>query len=186
MPTVVINGVAMEADLGERLIDVARRNGAHVGFVCNGAGICQTCQCQVLSGADLLSPVNPSEQAWLSESRLSEGHRLACKTTLDRAGTVEMRSKAEDLRQKVFATISPPAGSNPIAELGPLAQYVTRMLADEVLRFPLNAINAFSHLKPRDLTWPFRDLDRYMSDVARVASSSTRQPRESEAQEKAS
>ncbi|NTU79412.1 MAG: (2Fe-2S)-binding protein [Chloroflexales bacterium] len=168
MPTVVVNGVTMEAKIGERLIDVARRNGAHVGFVCNGAGICQTCQCQVLSGAENLSPVNVFEQAWLSESRLQEGHRLACKTALRGAGTVEVRTKAEDLRRQVIAVINPPAGSNPAAQLGPLVQYIVRMATDEVSRFPANAITAFRQVKPSDLTWPFRDLNRYLADVSRV------------------
>jgi ferredoxin len=158
----------MEAKVGERLIDVARRNGAHIGFVCNGAGICQTCQCQVLSGAENLSPVNESEQAWLSESRLNEGHRLACKTAVRGAGAIEIRTKAEDLRRHALAVISPPSGSNPVAQLGPLVQYVARMAVDEVSRFPGNAISAFSHVKPSDLTWPFRDLNGYLSDAARV------------------
>lgn len=170
MPTVIVNGVAMEAKIGERLIDVARRNGAHVGFVCNGAGICQTCQCQVVAGAEHLSPVNASEHAWLSERRLNEGHRLACKTALRGAGTVEIRTKAEDLRRQVLAVINPPAGSNAVAQLGPLGQYIARMVTDEVSRFPFNAINAFRHIKPSDLTWPFRDLNRYVGDVSRVIS----------------
>lgn len=170
MPTVVVNGVAMEAKIGERLIDVARRNGAHVGFICNGAGVCQTCQCQVLSGAENLSPVNVSEQAWLSEGRLNEGHRLACKTAIRGAGAVEIRTKAEDLRRQVIAVINPPAGSNPIAQIGPLVQYIARMATDEVSRFPFNAITAFRQIKPNDLTWPFKDLNRYLSDVSRVVS----------------
>lgn len=172
MPTVVVNGVTMEAKLGERLIDVARRNGAHVGFVCNGAGICQTCQCQVLSGAENLSPLSPVEQAWLTESRQNEGHRLACKTAIRGAGAVEIRTKAEDLRRHAIAVISPPSGSNPVAQLGSLLQYVTRMATDEVSRFPFNAINAFGQVKPSDLTWPFRDLNRYLSDTVRVVNTS--------------
>jgi ferredoxin len=170
MPTVVVNGVAMEAQIGERLIDVARRNGAHVGFVCNGAGICQTCQCQVVAGAEHLSPVNVFDQAWLPERRLEEGHRLACKTTLSGAGTVELSTKVEDLRRQVLAVINPPADSNSVAQLGPLGQSIARMVSDEVSRFPLNAINALSQVKPSDFTWPFRDLNRYLSDVSRVIS----------------
>ncbi|MEI8164918.1 MAG: 2Fe-2S iron-sulfur cluster-binding protein [Chloroflexales bacterium] len=168
MPTVVVNGVSLEGKLGERLIDVARRNGAHVGFVCNGAGICQTCQCQVLSGSASLSPVNVFEQAWLSENRLNEGHRLACKTSIRGEGTIEIRTKAEDLRRQVLAVVNPPADSNPVAQLGPLVQYITRMVGDEVLRFPLNAVNAFRHVNPSDLTAVFRDVNRYLSDVSRV------------------
>ena len=100
MPTVVVNGVTMEAKVGERLIDVARRNGAHVGFICNGAGFCQTCQCQVLSGIENLSPVNPFEEAWFSESQLNAGQRLACKSALRGDGPIEIRTKAEDLRRQ--------------------------------------------------------------------------------------
>jgi len=122
----------------------------------------------VLTGAENLSPVNTSEQAWLSERRLQEGHRLACKTAIRGAGTVEVRTKAEDLRRQVLAVINPPSGSNAIAQIGPLAQYIVRMATDEVSRFPMNAITAFRQVKPSDLTWPFRDLNRYVSDVRRV------------------
>ncbi|MEI7644839.1 MAG: 2Fe-2S iron-sulfur cluster-binding protein [Chloroflexales bacterium] len=171
MPTVVMNGVAMEGKVGERLIDVARRNGAHVGFICNGAGICQACQCQVLSGAENLSPVNTFEEAWLTEDRLKEGHRLACKTALRGAGTVEVRTKAEDLRRRVLAVIRPPAGSNPVVQLVPLIQYVVQMGTDEMALFPSNIINVISRIKPDDLSWPFRDLSRYMDDTKRVVTS---------------
>ena len=168
MPTVVVNGVTMEAKVGERLIDVARRNGAHVGFVCNGAGFCQTCQCQVLSGIENLSPVNPFEEAWFSESQLNAGQRLACKSALRGDGPIEIRTKAEDLRRQAIAVIRPPAGSNPVAQLVPLIQYIVRMGTDEISRFPSNAISAFSRVKPNDLTWPFRDLSRYLADTKRV------------------
>ena len=170
MPTIVVNGVTMEAKVGERLIDVARRNGAHVGFVCNGAGVCQTCQCKVLSGVENLSPVNPAEQAWFSENQLNEGQRLACKSALRGDGPVEISTKAEDLRRQVVAVINPPAGSNPVVQLVPLVQYVIQMGTNEISRFPSNAISAFSRVKPSDLTGLFKDFNRYLADTKRVVS----------------
>ena len=55
MANVMINGEPAAADVGEDLLTVARRQGAVIGFLCDGRGMCTTCQCQVLAGAGLLA-----------------------------------------------------------------------------------------------------------------------------------
>ncbi|GIV94220.1 MAG: hypothetical protein KatS3mg056_2929 [Chloroflexus sp.] len=50
MATVIVNDVEMTARPGERILDIARRNSAHIGFVCDGTGFCQTCKVRVLAG----------------------------------------------------------------------------------------------------------------------------------------
>ncbi|HED30397.1 MAG TPA: (2Fe-2S)-binding protein, partial [Prosthecochloris aestuarii] len=78
-----INNRSYEAQTGERLIDVARRNHTHIGYFCGGNGICQTCYVKVLKGMDLLSPVSDREKALLSDDLLEEGIRVACLTTIE-------------------------------------------------------------------------------------------------------
>jgi chlorosome envelope protein I len=166
--TVIVNGVAMEAKLGERLLDVARRNGAHIGFVCDGAAICQTCQCRVLSGAEHLNPPNDAEKAWMPESRLDDGNRLACQAALRGVGQVEVLTTVEELRRQVLAVISPPAGSNPIEQLGPLVAHIVKLNVDQLAFFPLNNINTIQRLGLAEFFWPFKDLNRYIEDTVRV------------------
>jgi|GEM_PF-2128324 len=38
MSEAIINGQTLEAEIGKSILDVARRNGSHMGFVCDGAG----------------------------------------------------------------------------------------------------------------------------------------------------
>ncbi|NNJ09754.1 (2Fe-2S)-binding protein [Chloroflexales bacterium ZM16-3] len=168
MPTVVINGVEMEALLGERLLDVARRNGAHIGFVCDGNGICQTCQCRVIEGADQLNPANDVERTWMPERRLDDGNRLACQASLRGNGKVEVVTTIEELRQQVFAVFSPPIGSNPIAQLGPLVNNLIKLNVDQLALYPLNIINTINRLGIATFLWPIQNLDRYITDTMRT------------------
>jgi ferredoxin len=168
MPTVIVNGVPMEAQLGERLLDVARRNGAHIGFVCDGNAICQTCQCRVLDGADQLDPVNEAERAWMPERRLADGNRLACQAALRGNGRVEVLTTVEELRRQVFAVISPPAGSNPVEQLGPLVQHLIRLNVDQLTLYPFNIIRTVNRLGLAKFLWPIQNLDRYISDTMRT------------------
>jgi ferredoxin len=164
----------MDAKLGERLLDVARRNGAHIGFVCDGSGICQTCQCRVLSGAEFLSPPNDAEKAWMPESRLNDGNRLACQAGLRGVGPVEVLTTVEELRRQVFAVLNPPAGSNAGEQLGSLIAHVNRLNIDQLALFPSNIFNTIRRLGLPTFLWPFKDLNRYATDTTRSVSASLR------------
>ncbi|MBO8092542.1 MAG: (2Fe-2S)-binding protein [Prosthecochloris sp.] len=96
-----INNRSYEAQTGERLIDVARRNHTHIGYFCGGNGICQTCYVKVLKGMDLLSPVSDREKALLSDDLLEEGIRVACLTTIEKPGTVELLTTVEEVKRMV-------------------------------------------------------------------------------------
>jgi len=86
MPKVIINDEEFEAQEGEHLLDVARKNGAHIGFICNGNGLCASCECKILEGADQLTPPNEIEKQWLSPARIEQGNRLGCQATIQSAG----------------------------------------------------------------------------------------------------
>jgi chlorosome envelope protein I len=168
MPTVVINDVAMEARIGERLLAVARRNAAHIGFVCGGNGICQTCQCRVLAGGEFLSSPSALERAWMPEHRLRRGHRLACQAGLRGRGPVELITNAEELRRQLFDVIDPPAGADRADLLDPLLENLVRLNLDQLLRYPFNVIEMLLNLKGDQLLQTLREPQPYIDDAYRV------------------
>lgn len=82
MPKIVINGIDYTGALDDSLLDVAKNNQCQIGYACGGNGACQTCEIEVLSGADALSEVNDNERAWLTKEKIKNGHRLACQAKI--------------------------------------------------------------------------------------------------------
>jgi len=166
--TLIINDVAMEAKVGERLLNVARRNAAHIGFMCDNAGTCQGCRCQVLVGADQLSPPSATEQAWIPADQLANGQRLACQAIIHGQGEVRILSRAEELRRLVMGVITPRAGESRLNSIAPLASILVQTSADHVTRFPRNVLSVLRHIGPRRFAFPMVDRKRVLSDGARV------------------
>lgn len=111
MAKVIINGEEYRAATGELLLDVARRNRAHIGFVCGGNGICTTCECKVLAGAEALSPLSKAETDWLPPSRLRRGYRLGCQTAVEtETETVEVITRVEEFKRQFLDSINPSRG----------------------------------------------------------------------------
>jgi chlorosome envelope protein X len=121
---ITINSKDYEAKEGERLLDVSRRNHAHIGFFCGGNAICQTCYVRVLEGADLLSPISDTEKALLSDNLIQEGIRMACLTTVEKPGKITVVSAVEEIRQ-MFET-------NPLQ----LVDYAGKMGREALVKFP--------------------------------------------------
>ncbi len=96
-----INDRTCQAAVGERLIDVARTNHTHIGYFCGGNGLCQTCYVKVIKGMDLLSPLSDREKALLSDDLIRQGTRVACMTTVDKPGTVELLTTVEEVKRMV-------------------------------------------------------------------------------------
>jgi len=168
VPTLMINDVAMESKVGERLLNVARRNAAHIGFMCDNAGTCQGCRCQVLAGAEHLSPPSEEEQAWIPADRLAKGQRLACQAVIRSQGEIRVLSRAEELRRLVMGIIAPRAGESRLNPLSPLVSILAQTSADQVSRFPRNVWSALRHIGPQRFAFPVLDQERVMRDGARV------------------
>lgn len=100
------NGESIEARVGETLVEAGRRHGSHVWFLCDGRGICQTCECRVVGGAAHLSAPSDLECAGLSEARRRRGYRLGCQARLDGPGPVSVVSRAEELRRRTEDVLS--------------------------------------------------------------------------------
>ncbi|WP_294343432.1 2Fe-2S iron-sulfur cluster-binding protein [Prosthecochloris sp.] len=96
---VYINDKPCQAEVGDRLLDIAQQEKAHIGYLCGGNGICQTCFVYVHEGADCLSSPGKIEQDCISDKLLEKGGRLACQTRIVKEGTVRVISRAEQLRR---------------------------------------------------------------------------------------
>jgi chlorosome envelope protein X len=121
---VIINNKSYEANAGDRLLDVARINHAHIGYFCGGNGICQTCYVTVFKGGELLSPLDEEEKALLSDNLIKEGTRMACLATIEKEGTIEILSVVEEVKQ-MFET-------DPLQ----LAGYAGKMGREALVKFP--------------------------------------------------
>ncbi len=96
---VYINDQSFDAEVGDRLLDIAQQNRAHIGYLCGGNGICQTCFTYIHEGADCLSSPSKIEQDCISDELFAKGGRLACQTRIAKEGTIRMISRAEQLRR---------------------------------------------------------------------------------------
>jgi chlorosome envelope protein J len=97
-----INDRPCQARVGDMLLNTAKQNRAHIGYLCGGNGICQSCFVYVLEGADCLSSPGEDEKAFISDRLFSEGGRLACRTTIVREGPIRLLTRAEHLRRVVL------------------------------------------------------------------------------------
>ena len=120
--TLLINDFSCNALLGQTLGKAARLNHSHVGYVCRGHGICQSCYVTVRQGRECLSPLTEIEHAFLSERQILSGGRLACQAIIEHEGTLNILSRPEELRRLLF--------SNPLA----LFSYGAEMASDTASR----------------------------------------------------
>ncbi len=97
-----INDKPCEGHVGEVLLKVAQLNKSHIGCICGGNGICQSCFVYVEEGSECLSPPGLEEKAFISDKLFKEGGRLACRTLIVKEGTVKVLSRAEYLRRLVL------------------------------------------------------------------------------------
>lgn len=168
MVQVEINDEVVEAKLGERLLNIARRNGSHIGFYCDGHGLCTMCECKVLSGADQLSTPNETEHVWLNEERLAAGYRLGCQTALRGAGPVRVLTRAEEIRRQLGAVLSPPAGTTAAGNLRPLLDNLGAVGWQHIGRWPANLLHGWRRNGLIKLFWPVNDLNLLIEDTARI------------------
>jgi ferredoxin len=150
-----INDRAVEAQSGDNVLGLARRHGLHVWFLCDGRGLCRTCECRVLSGGENLSPPSKIEREAFSAARLAEGFRLACQARVEGPGEVAVVSTAEQVRRQAVALDLP----NTVSELARFSFDLSRSL-------PASAVNAVPQLIARPPT-PQR-VTRYVRDGLRM------------------
>jgi chlorosome envelope protein J len=99
---IYINDKPCEAKVGELLLHAAKENKSHIGYICGGNAICQSCFAYVLEGADCLSEPGEDEKAFISDKLFAEGGRLTCRTTIVKEGTIRVLTRAEKFRRIVL------------------------------------------------------------------------------------
>ncbi|MCW8795489.1 MAG: DUF4332 domain-containing protein [Chlorobium sp.] len=100
---IIINDRPCRGSVGEKLSKIALESKSHVGYVCAGLGICQTCYVTVLEGGECLSPLSNVERAFLSEKQIAQGARLACQTTVIQEGMMRVLSRPEEVRRMILS-----------------------------------------------------------------------------------
>ncbi len=115
IPKLTFNDKVYQVKSGESLLALARRHGAHVWFVCDGRGLCRTCECQVLAGKESLGPPNDDEIAAISGSRREEGYRLACQARVTGPEDVKVVSVAEQLRRQAVRLVRLERGAESVS-----------------------------------------------------------------------
>ncbi len=166
MPKVMINDDVLEAAAGDNLLTLARRNASHIWFVCDGRGLCQTCECKVRSGLESLSPPSKIELDALSDTRRKEGYRLACQSRVVGPGPVDVLSVAEEVKRKAVTVIEGKKGSTLLDNTRELASSLGRFAFDLTRSMPAVAMHAVPQVvsKPPDIP----GVRRYIRDSRRV------------------
>ena len=121
---IYINDMPCEAQPGDILLDVAKQNKCHIGYICGGSGVCQSCFVYVQEGMDCLSERSEVEKAFISDKLTEAGGRLACQTKIIKDGNIRVLSRAEMFRRIVlglnvsgFVTYAQTIGYNVINQL---------------------------------------------------------------------
>ncbi len=172
MPKVIINNEEFEAAEGELLLDVARRNSVHIGFACNGNGICTTCECKVLSGAEALSPLSDVETDWLPQSRIDAGMRLGCQAGINTTvsgETLVVITRVEELKRQFWNMFRPVEGEKLAGNYVTFVSNIAKTTVDHVLGAPAGMLNAFRRIGLGGIIYPYGDdLDKFLQDGRKV------------------
>ena len=76
----------LEVPIGTSLLAAAARAKAPLGNACRGQGVCRACAVLVVDGGHTLDAAGELEQ----RMQLEPGWRMACKTHLRRAGSLQL------------------------------------------------------------------------------------------------
>lgn len=80
MPKITFKNVrkTFEVEKGISVLEAALRHNVPIYHTCGGNCSCSTCRVRVLSGADALAPMEPSEAEVLDSFDLKAPYRLGC------------------------------------------------------------------------------------------------------------
>ena len=101
-------GLEATVEVGESILQAARKAHAPEGDACGGVCACSTCHVYVEKGADLLSPASEQEEDILDKAfdvRMTS--RLGCQAKVLRDGVIVVRISHESL--KAYANEHPEA-----------------------------------------------------------------------------
>jgi ferredoxin, 2Fe-2S len=91
-------GLEAGIEVGESILQAARKVHAPEGDACGGVCACSTCHVYVEQGAELLSPASEQEEDILDKAfDVRINSRLGCQAKLQREGLVVVRISQESL-----------------------------------------------------------------------------------------
>jgi ferredoxin, 2Fe-2S len=108
----VDQGLEASIEVGQSLLDAARKVHAPEGDACGGVCACSTCHVYVEQGAELLSAATEQEEDILDKAfdvRMTS--RLGCQAKAQRDGLIVIRISQESL--KAYANEHPEAKQKP-------------------------------------------------------------------------
>ncbi len=166
MPEMTFNDENLAAGPGDNLLTIARREGIYIWFLCDGRGLCRTCECRVLQGSESLSPPTRIERESISDSRRKLGYRFACQTKISSRGRVRVISLAEEMRRQAVDALLPSSVSKSYESLGLLKDNILDSAEEFGKKFKVTVLNAIPQIFDRPPT-PARLL-RYFNDTGRM------------------
>jgi len=92
-------GLETTVEVGESILQAARKVHAPEGDACGGVCACSTCHVYVETGAELLSPASEQEEDILDKAfdvRMTS--RLGCQAKVQRDGVIVVRISQESLK----------------------------------------------------------------------------------------
>jgi ferredoxin/predicted flap endonuclease-1-like 5' DNA nuclease len=164
----VINGEPCLAEPGDTLLEVARRNRAHIGFVCDGRGWCSTCECKVTEGGALLNRPTRMERYWLHPNRLANGYRLGCQAVIERPGSIRATTRAELLKRQFMASFDPPHGQSRVRTTTRFFGNLTRITVQHVEKSVDGLSGTFRDVGLFRFIVPWRNPARFVGDTGGV------------------
>jgi len=152
----VPDGVTLRGSIGATILRVLQENGVPIGNSCGGLGTCGECKVRFIEEAPA-----PTAADWahIDPEGLSEGWRLACRHTLQRAASIKIHTAVGDLDHKALRDMTVPTEVlDPVvrlreASLDALSRDEQRPLTErlrhafgEDLRIPVPALRRLAEL----------------------------------------
>jgi 2Fe-2S ferredoxin len=101
-----------QIEVGESILQAARRVHAPEGDACGGVCACSTCHVYVEKGSELLSPASEAEEDILDKAfDVRINSRLGCQAKVQKEGLIVVRISQESL--KAYANEHPEAKTSP-------------------------------------------------------------------------
>jgi ferredoxin len=166
MAQVTINDEPLEAQYGDILLDVARRNASHIGFACGGRGLCHTCEVRVLEGGDALSTPNEIETESMTDMWREQGYRLACQALIMKEEPVRVISYAEQMRRLALLVVSPPEGSSMQDNANLLFNHLSLFVLHTIRRLPYTVMHTIPQFQAKPPELP--EIGELFGDTLRV------------------
>ncbi len=83
----------------ENLLNALIKAGFNIQAICGGDGTCGKCKIIVRSGGDALSKITSSERKLIPNDQLKNGYRLACCSTIEKEGKIQIEIPTESLTE---------------------------------------------------------------------------------------